>query len=135
MSRREAQRDAAWAEVQQAWRCPVFRKHAGTPGLCDGCGEHLTGRRTVWCGDACRMTWEREHYWATARNAARRRANHRCVEPGCTSTGLVEVNHIEPRAGRGYRTSCAHHASNLEALCHKHHLQRTAAQRASGAFA
>lgn len=41
----------------------------------------------------------------------------------------VEVNHIDPRRGRGYRSGCGHHLQNLETLCHRHHVEVTAAQR------
>lgn len=41
----------------------------------------------------------------------------------------VEVNHIDPRRGRGYHSGCGHHLQNLETLCHRHHVEITASQR------
>jgi 5-methylcytosine-specific restriction endonuclease McrA len=43
-----------------------------------------------------------------------------------------EVNHIEPRRGRGYNLGCHNHAENLETLCHACHLDVTKSQRGSG---
>lgn len=129
---RQAKRDAAWEEQKVAWRCPAYRPHADTRGACDACGTSLTGRKTVWCGRACEAEWLRQHQWTVARSAALRLAGRRCTHDGCDVTVALEVNHIEPRRGRGYGLSCAHHQDNLEVLCHQHHLERTAAQRAAG---
>lgn len=43
---------------------------------------------------------------------------------------MPEVNHREPLVGKGYAWSCAHHAVNLETLCHRCHVQVTKRQRA-----
>jgi 5-methylcytosine-specific restriction endonuclease McrA len=40
----------------------------------------------------------------------------------------LEVNHIDPREGRGYAASCAHHLENLETLCRRCHAAVTARQ-------
>lgn len=40
----------------------------------------------------------------------------------------LEVNHIEPRAGRGYNSGCHHHLTNLETLCHACHVVETKRQ-------
>lgn len=41
----------------------------------------------------------------------------------------LEVNHIDPRRGQGYRFGCHHHQGNLETLCRLHHVAVTTAQR------
>lgn len=44
----------------------------------------------------------------------------------------LEVNHIDPRVGRGYLWGCHNHLANLETLCHGCHVvetKRQAAQR------
>ncbi|MBI3743353.1 MAG: HNH endonuclease [Chloroflexi bacterium] len=43
----------------------------------------------------------------------------------------MEVNHIKPLKGRGYRIGCAHHLDNLQTLCHRCHVDVTKQQRAS----
>ena len=40
----------------------------------------------------------------------------------------VEVNHREPRHGRGYHSGCHHHLNGLETLCHRCHVAVTAGQ-------
>lgn len=42
----------------------------------------------------------------------------------------LEVNHIDPRVGRGYGWGCHNHLSNLETLCHVHHVEETKRQAA-----
>lgn len=42
----------------------------------------------------------------------------------------LEVNHIEPRVGRGYNSGCHHHLTNLETLCHHCHVAETKRQGA-----
>lgn len=44
-------------------------------------------------------------------------------------TNWLEVNHIDPRNGRGYGTGCWNHLTNLETLCHKCHVAVTRRQR------
>jgi len=41
----------------------------------------------------------------------------------------LEVNHIEPAAGRHGQLSCVHHLDNLETLCLPCHKEHTAALR------
>jgi len=41
----------------------------------------------------------------------------------------LEVNHIEPRRGRGYHSGCHHHLENLETLCRPCHTDETNRQR------
>lgn len=117
----------------------------GQPGRCNWCDAEIPpgGRRTVWCRDACRRAWERNHLWRRARIYARRRAGYRCSRPGCTAErGDVEINHRTPREGAGYGPGCHHHqdpapdpatgvlVGGLEALCHRHHVEETNRQRA-----
>lgn len=42
----------------------------------------------------------------------------------------LEVNHIDPRVGRGYGWGCWNHSANLETLCHAHHVDETRRQAA-----
>lgn len=42
----------------------------------------------------------------------------------------LEVNHIDPRVGRGYGWGCHNHLSNLETLCHGCHVAETKRQAA-----
>lgn len=42
---------------------------------------------------------------------------------------FLEVNHIEPRNGRGYETGCWHHLDGVETLCRWHHVRETIRQR------
>ncbi|QPG69108.1 HNH endonuclease [Mycolicibacterium mucogenicum] len=42
----------------------------------------------------------------------------------------LEVNHIDPRVGRGYGFGCHNHLSNLETLCHGCHVTETNRQAA-----
>lgn len=110
------------------YECTQFLPHADEPGVCDGCGTPLTGRQRRWCKGTCQDDWRSQHDWGWARNAAKRRDGKRCVR--CGSNRALEVNHIEPRVGRGYGWGCHNHLSNLETLCHDCHLVVTAQQRA-----
>lgn len=104
----------------------------GAPGRCQWCNGSLEGltRRSVWCSDACRRKFERNHIWRRARAAARRTGRYRCARGGCDAPReVLEVNHIVPLVGAGYGPSCAHHQVNLEVLCHAHHVQVTGEQR------
>jgi len=104
---------------------------AGEAGRCGWCNKPLaSARRTAWCSDRCRRAFARNHTWTLARANARRRARYACSRPGCAAGRReLEVNHIDPRNGGGYGESCAHHADNLEVLCHAHHVEVTNAQR------
>lgn len=103
----------------------------------------------VWCSDACVRRWQLDHDWQMARAEALRRADHssgwRWVENDDGSTGwgidpdgsrgalcarcgarsnVVEVDHVVPREGRGYRSGCWHHQSNLQVLCRPCHVTK-----------
>lgn len=41
----------------------------------------------------------------------------------------LEVNHIEPRNGRGYAWGCHNHVDGLETMCRPHHVEETTRQR------
>lgn len=102
------------------------------PGVCDHCGKTLTGRQKRWCCEDHSMAPFREHAWTAAREMAKRRDNHQCVK--CGSSQSLEVNHIDPRVGRGYGSGCWNHLENLETLCHDCHVTVTNAQRAARAL-
>jgi hypothetical protein len=94
--------------------------------------------------------------WSAARDAALLRDQRRCVqcgwaldwrdgeypqvrrqyafwtrkELGREDTGnWLEVDHIDPRVGRGYGTGCWNHQDNLRVLCHTCHVKVTRRQR------
>lgn len=102
------------------------------PGSCGACGVGLTGRRRWFCStrrnapDGCRARWVRNHIWGYARKYAIKMAEGRCCKCGQPAQ---EVNHLEPRRGRGYQNGCHHHQAGLEALCHACHLAVTSTQR------
>lgn len=58
-------------------------------------------------------------------------AQHRKESDALWSRFKLEVNHIEPRNGKGYRPGCHHHLDNLETLCHPCHVAITNEQRAT----
>lgn len=107
---------------------------------CDGCGARLATmqstrgpRRRRWCSETCELAWQVQHVWSFARPAALERDHRACVVCGASAASsgrALEVNHIEPRRGAGYRAGCHHHQALLETLCHAHHVEVTAAQRA-----
>ncbi len=97
-------------------------------GVCDRCGKKLTGKRRRWCSKTCTFAHTKNHRWTQARAAARRRDKYKCVT--CGSKEQLEVNHIIPLNGRGYKWGCVHHLANLETLCHACHVVVTREQRA-----
>lgn len=96
--------------------------------ICRNCGERCGGRRTVYCSDACDNAFRDQHFWTAASAVALRRAHHSCEREGCTERLRLEVNHIEPLRGGPRSFTCLNHASNLEVLCHSHHLIETERQ-------
>ena len=126
------------------------RKSLNEPGTCGACGKPLEGRKHWFCpspygtgmyvGDntphTCRDLYAINHFWGEARRAALRRDNYHCRRCGREvqdedrhGEDCAEVNHIEPRNGKGYGVGCWNHQDNLETLCHKCHLLVTAGQR------
>jgi 5-methylcytosine-specific restriction endonuclease McrA len=95
---------------------------------CFICGKPLGGRRTRWCSDPCWQLWFSNHEWQAASGAAMRRDGRKCVK--CGSQDGIEVNHMDPRYGRGYHQGCHHHLDRLETLCHNCHVIETNRQRA-----
>ncbi|OHU57105.1 hypothetical protein BKG82_13020 [Mycobacteroides chelonae] len=96
------------------------------------------GNRCVRCGSD--GSEQRPKRWAKVEsiNAARRLGLDWPATLGCPS-GLfivkprnpwLEVNHIEPRMGRGYGFGCHNHLTNLETLCHRCHVAETNRQYA-----
>ena len=102
------------------------------------------GGKCVRCGGAGRKQWRRTihlgNQWAMRQlgleveiiggsHQERRIINDTAVR--VTSwVPWLEVNHIEPREGRGYQSGCHHHLTNLETLCHDCHLVETKRQGA-----
>ncbi|MEO8163432.1 MAG: hypothetical protein ABI590_06585 [Ilumatobacteraceae bacterium] len=122
--------------------CPLSQ-WTGEVGRCQWCDEPLSGvRRRTWCSEKCGRAWQREHIWRFARSAAKRKARFRCTRMGCPALRRdCEVNHLEPRNGKGYGPGCHHHLlpdrdgrGGLEVLCHVHHAQLTAAQATARAL-
>lgn len=113
--------------------CPLASP--GGPGACRWCGKPLPGRRTAWCSNACSLAYGKNHWWPTARRAARRRDKYRCrVCERRRADGIrLEVNHIVQALGTHAQVSCAHHLSNLETLCNHCHAEITRAQRTAPA--
>jgi 5-methylcytosine-specific restriction endonuclease McrA len=95
--------------------------------LCFRCGSPVVRPRIVWCSKACEEGWFDNHAWGWARLAALRRDEFKCQRDP-SHPGVKEVNHIDPRNGRGYHAGCHHHQDRLETLCHKCHLVETIRQ-------
>lgn len=129
-------------EMEQLRADCVLSAWTGGVGQCQWCAAELGngGRRRTWCSDKCRRTWERNHLWARARAAARRRGKYQCAQCGQhKSEEDIEVNHIHPVAAHtgathGRKPSCAHHQDNLEVLCRPCHVAVTREQRRQGLF-
>jgi 5-methylcytosine-specific restriction endonuclease McrA len=99
---------------------------------CEWCGKKLPKRRRRWCSDRCGQSFYNNHHWNAARRAARKRDGYKCVQ--CGSKEHLEVNHIVPCLGKHHEAGCWHHLSNLETLCHEHHVVVTRQQKAAGLF-
>jgi hypothetical protein len=85
------------------------------------------------------------HNWGTARTAALRRDQYKCVVCGknnhCPEAkewqlehgrSYLEINHIKPVNGNRKSFSCQNHLDNLETLCHDCHTAITRQQRELG---
>lgn len=107
-------------------------------GVCGACGRTL-GPRLGWFCRApawCRDVYMSNHDWGYARGVALRRSSPtgrkqdaRCSRGDCHESNELEVNHLNPRNGAGYRLGCHHHQDGLEVLCHHHHVDETCSQR------
>lgn len=118
---------------------------------CRQCGFPIKNAR-AYCSDRCRLIYEINHFWGTARAHAYlrlapgysldgyldgtwkpdRHEERAC--PKCSKRPLYsyEVNHIVPLNGERSHFSCAHHQTNLEAICHGCHVEITKQQRRDG---
>ena len=96
-------------------------------GVCGACGGGLTGKKKWFCSPSCDSVWKDNHWWKFARLAAKARDGGRCVL--CGGTEKLEVDHIAPRWGKGYRQACGHHLVNLRTLCHNCHVIITGGAR------
>lgn len=113
--------------------CPLL-KGASRKGCCDLCATKLGPKRKRWCSDRCSKAFYDNHYYRYARKAVKRRDKYRCSVPGCGSREKLEVNHIVPCKQNHNTMGCWHHLSNLELICHDHHVQATKLQRENGDF-
>ena len=122
------------------------RRSTLEPGCCGACGAPLTPRCCWFCPtvkglNPCRDAYKVNHFWGEARREAIRRAEGQCqrcpyrgelVHYGYDFPdfwrGDLEVNHITPRNGEGYRNGCWHHQEGLEVLCGPCHKVVTAQQ-------
>jgi hypothetical protein len=109
------------------------------------CRAPLEGRRSAYCSDKHARKFQRDHVWAVARRAARRRAKWACERCGMKPADIrkdperraiysrhqlrLEVNHIQPLGGRYRGVTCLNHQSNLEVLCHNCHVGATGVLR------
>jgi len=137
--------------LRRAQKLPAWWPACGMLVLREGrcslaaCGKPLTGRQTRWCSRKCTRVFLVNHQWTPAQLAALKRDGYTCRHcgfcPGKQPDRIgrmiwrrrhhgMEVNHIAPLNGRGYRIGCVHHQENLETLCHSCHLEVTMRQRA-----
>jgi hypothetical protein len=97
--------------------------------------------------------YENNHYWTQARLVAIERDNFQCTRCGwnrhhCSwvrdgqlvfwsrtellgqpPENWLEVNHIKPRDGAGYKVGCWNHQENLSTVCRRCHIKITRRQR------
>lgn len=105
--------------------CSLRQPGSELAGNCDLCGERLPRNKDGsikknrrWCSQKCSQTVTRNHRWDWARDVALRRDGHKCVKCGASGWGVkLEVNHIVPLVGKGYRAGCSNHLDNLETVC------------------
>lgn len=115
--------------MRPPWIRGIDRVECGRLRICYLCGSDLPEKRQWWCSDACVSRWAQNHEWSSASAAALKRDRSRCRR--CGAKGLeaaLEVNHRNPRNGRGYHQGCHHHLKLLETLCHDCHVDETNAQ-------
>lgn len=138
-ARWEERRAIADADAAVMLTCPMraaevrglTKEECRARRICWVDGKPLPPRRLYWCSDECVSAWTQNHQWTTARHAAMRRDGFRCVR--ACGRSAREVNHREPRRGRGYHEGCHNHLDLLESLCSPCHLAETNAQRRGAA--
>src|ERR1035437_968449 len=133
------------SELDCSMRAPEVRglveAACGRLRKCFRCAGPLPPRRRWWCSDECVNIWSRNHEWTAARWEALRLSAklprgefendllQKAQCDHCASPINLEVNHVDPRRGRGYSRGCWNHQSNLQVLCHTCHLVVTKRQR------
>ena len=101
------------------------RKLAHQTNNCAFCGNPLHDRRKIYCNpDHANKFWEECNYWVETwfniRVKALKRDDYKCVK--CGETTSLEVDHIVEVADGGPQFEL----SNLQTLCKKCHLKKTA---------
>lgn len=80
----------------------------GTPGVCDGCAEPLTGRSKRWCKGNCGQLYWENHRWNVAREKALSRSAvfefKLALQPFVKRRVSRVARKIEAPAKRFYRT-------------------------------
>lgn len=104
-----------------------FKKHHRK---CSWCGKKLEKHKRKWCSISCSNAYRENHFWNSARKAAKKRDGYKCVK--CGKTERLEVNHIVPCLGKHNEVGCWHHQSNLETVCSECHKDITKTQREEG---
>ena len=113
---------------------------------CRNCGAEPVKPKRFYCSDECKLAFESNHFWGTARLIAMQPGAHfdgygfrrggtpaPCARKSDECSGPAdEVNHIAPVNGDRQNFGCQNHQDNLEPLCHHHHLEVTAEQRRDG---
>lgn len=101
--------------------CPLFAAWDGSKTNCRACNKPLRGRQQRWCSPGCAAVWGNNHWWTSARRAALKRDEHKCVRCGTPTRRLLQVHHKTPVLGRHGETGCHHHIDGLETLCLRCH--------------
>ncbi|MCW2920597.1 MAG: hypothetical protein JWL76_471 [Thermoleophilia bacterium] len=128
LARREVRASLNWVSEIDRLLAQCREAAAHVVGECPWCGRPLPAGRRRWCSDSCRADFVDNHFWGHARERALKRDDRTCQHCGKQAPKL-EVNHIEPRRGQGYRAGCHHHVDLLETLCRTCHVAVTHSQR------
>ena len=109
--------------------CTLLSPTAEQDQLCPwpDCLKSLPKYRRRWCSDECGERFENNHSWVFVRHEALKRDEYKCVK--CGSQEYLEVNHLTPRRGHGYKSGCWNHLEGLETLCRVCHAKTTHSQR------
>ncbi len=124
----------------------AYRAACSPPEGCRQCGDPPQKPKRFYCSDACKREFDADHFWGTARLIAQYPGSYldgsgylqgmkeraECARLSDDCDGALECNHIAPVNGDRQTFGCQNHQSNLEMLCHAHHLEVTAEQRAAG---